>query len=90
MSRPRGAQRAALSGFVSDGGQFTMRDLASSLKCSIQQANRLLFRAKEAGEVREVDTRRVEGVKRPVAVFQSAAVCTDDRSLAEAIQAWGR
>lgn len=92
MSRPRGKQRAALGGFVTNGGEFTMRDLAGTLKCTIEQANRLLFRAREAGEVKPVGTRRVEGAKRPVTVYAGAGVCIerDTPTLAEAIQGWGR
>lgn len=92
MSRPRGAQRTALGGFVSNGGEFTMRQLAGSLKCTIQQANRLLFRAIDAGEVQHAGTKRVDGVKRPVIVYKGADVCIDESapSLSQAIQSWGR
>lgn len=88
--RPRGKHRNALAGFVSGGGTFTMRDLARTLGCPIDRANDVIKRALAAGEVQRVGTTRVDGAKRPVAEYAGAAVCTSGRSLAEAIQGWGR
>lgn len=89
--RPRGKHRSALTGFVSGGGRFTMRDLAHTLGCTIDRADDVIRRALNAGELRQVGTRRVDGAKRPVAEYAGASVCTRDApDLAQAMQGWGR
>lgn len=89
--RPRGTHRTALAGFVSGGGTFTMRELASGLGCSIRCANDVIYRALQAQELRVVGTKPVPGAKRPVAEYAGASVCTaDDVTLDRAIQAWAR
>lgn len=90
--RPRGPHRAALTGFVSGGGRFTMRELARGLGCTIDRADDVIRRALASGELRQVGARRVDGAKRPVAEYASADVCTHEPALdlASALQGWGR
>lgn len=90
--RPRGKHRSELTGFVSGGGRFTMRELAQGLGCTVDRVDDVVRRALDAGELLKAGTRRVPGAKRPVAEYAGASVCTEAPAvdLAKAIQVWGR
>lgn len=93
MSRPRGARREALSGWVTAHGQFTLGTLARTMCWPMSVADSTVRRAMHAGEIEKAGTVRQGNAKRPVAVYAPAGSAnqrTGTHSLQALLRVWPR
>lgn len=86
--RPRGELRAILDGWLREHPSFTMGQMSRSMGWPVPVANRLLQRSLESGEVRVCGAMRVPEAKRPVMLYESAAVQRTPLPLAQLMRVW--
>ena len=75
--RGRPATRSsALATWANGQGRFTMGQFARAVGWPVRDANNALYRAQAAGWVRQCGSLRTPDAKRPVALYEPAAIPT--------------